>query len=627
MTKINEKKLNLSLEQGIAAHKEGKLKDAELRYMEVLHEQPTNPIANYNLGLIAISAKQTVSALSYFESAVKANPKIEKHWYSYISTLVEAKQFDNAKVAIEDAKKHGVGEEKINNLEAKFARSSANEIEANTPSEQQLSALLDLYQNARLREAEDLAVMITKKFPQHPWSWKVLGLIFYQTDRFGESLTATERYLRHEPNNAEGHSNLGATLRALGKFEDAIDSYGKAIELESDLVGAHYNLGITLRALGRLHESEESYKRAIALSPGDSEIYNNLGISLQEQGKLTAAEDSYRKAIELAPRNAALHYNLGSLLQKQGRLYKAEASYNQALSLKPDYTEVLNNLGNTLQELGRLDEAKASLIKATQLKPDYAEAYWNLIELSKSLDDAEYWVDRCLVADDTFVKAIIIKAALRYFRGDKGAFNKLIESKFQSHPFTRSCSWAFSLTNLPELHFNRWKFFDAVTKKSIISRPFYEFGVWRASSFNYLIKTYKKGFGFDTFTGLPEDWHSAKAGSYSSDGNIPKIRGGEFIEGEFEDTLPVFFSATRPTASIINFDADLYSSTICALNFSKKVMDKDTILIFDEFLMNENWEQDEFKALNEFCTTNRYRYEVIAISFFTKQVAIKLIGI
>ena len=56
-------------------------------------------------------------------------------------------------------------------------------------------------------------------------------------------------------------------------------------------------------------------------------------------------------------------------------------------------------------------------------------------------------------------------------------------------------------------------------------------------------------------------------------------------------------------------------------------MDKDTILIFDEFLMNENWEQDEFKALNEFCTTNRYRYEVIAISFFTKQVAIKLIGI
>ena len=104
---------------------------------------------------------------------------------------------------------------------------------------------------------------------------------------------------------------------------------------------------------------------------------------------------------------------------------------------------------------------------------------------------------------------------------------------------------------------------------------------------------------------MPEDWllgsDIEKKGTYSSGGNVPKIKGGEFIVGKFEDTLPVFFSESRPIASVINFDADLYSSTICALNFSKQVMDCDTILIFDEFIMNEGWEQDEFKALNEFC--------------------------
>ena len=56
-------------------------------------------------------------------------------------------------------------------------------------------------------------------------------------------------------------------------------------------------------------------------------------------------------------------------------------------------------------------------------------------------------------------------------------------------------------------------------------------------------------------------------------------------------------------------------------------MDKDTILVFDEFLMNESWEEDEFKALNEFCSNNAYTYEVLAVSFFTKQVAVKLVGI
>ena len=108
---------------------------------------------------------------------------------------------------------------------------------------------------------------------------------------------------------------------------------------------------------------------------------------------------------------------------------------------------------------------------------------------------------------------------------------------------------------------------------------------------------------------------------------MPKIKGGEFIVGKFEDTLPVFFSESRPIASLINFDSDLYSSTICALNYSKSVMDKDTILVFDEFIINESWEKDEFRALNEFCSDNGYSYDVIAISFFTKQVAVKLIGI
>ena len=143
----------------------------------------------------------------------------------------------------------------------------------------------------------------------------------------------------------------------------------------------------------------------------------------------------------------------------------------------------------------------------------------------------------------------------------------------------------------------------------------------------HLWKKTKKVYGFDTFEDLPEDWHDKKTGTYSSDGNVPKIKGGKFIVGKFEDTLPGFFAEDRPKASIINFDADLYSSTICALNFAKPVMDEHTILIFDEFIMNNKWEQDEYKALEEFCSNNDYTYEVLAISFFTKQVAVKIVGI
>ena len=181
------------------------------------------------------------------------------------------------------------------------------------------------------------------------------------------------------------------------------------------------------------------------------------------------------------------------------------------------------------------------------------------------------------------------------------------------------------------MYFNKWSFFDAVIELSIKSRPFYEFGVWRGSSFKYLIQTYKKGVGFDTFSGLPEQWKIGerveRQGSYSSDGAIPDIPGGEFIAGTFESSLPKFFSEIRPTASLINFDADLYSSTLCALTYSRPIIDQHTVLVFDEFIMNESWEEDEYKALNEFCEVNQCSYETLAISFFTKQVAVKLIGI
>ena len=306
-------------------------------------------------------------------------------------------------------------------------------------------------------------------------------------------------------------------------------------------------------------------------------------------------------------------------------------SFKNAIALNDACAAAHGNLGNTLHELGRTEEAEASLMQAVALNPRSPVAFFNLYGLQKNIQSAEYWIDKCLRSDKNYAKAIMIKAALRFYQGDRAYFDELMKSDLKQHPYARSFSWVFKLPSLPELKFDRWKFFDAVIEKSVTSRPFYEFGVWRAASFRYLVEVFKKGYGFDTFSGLPQDWnvgsHTEGKGKYTNDGQVPVIEGGHFTVGEFKDTLPVFFAESRPKAALINFDADLYSSTICALNCSKSIIDKDTVLVFDEFLMNESWEQDEFKALEEFCATNQLTYEVIALSFFTKQVAVKLVGI
>ena len=482
----------------------------------------------------------------------------------------------------------------------------------------------------RLEQAEESYRQAIALKPHSAEVHSNLGVILKELGRIEEAEVSYRRAIELKPDYVEAHINLGVTLFELDRLEDAEARFRETIALKPDFFEAHSNLGNTLKDLGRLEEAEASHKQALALNPENAEVHRNLGVTLKELGRLEDAESSYRQALALNSDFAEAHNNLGVTLQDLGRLEESEASFTQAIALKPDFAEAWNNLGNTLQSLGRLEDAEASYRQAIALKPDYANVFWNLSGVAKTVVDAEHWVGKCLKADANHVKAKLTKTALRFYQGDRADFDNLMQSKFKDHSYMRSFSWVFSLPNLPKLYFNRWSFYDAIAEQSVRSRPFYEFGVWRASSFKYLIKLFKKGYGFDTFTGLPEDWDSGisfEKGSYSSDGNVPNIKGGEFIVGKFEDTLPIFFAKNHPLASVINFDADLYSSTICALNFSKSVMDKDTVLIFDELIMNESWEQDEFKALNEFCSTNHYTFEVLAISFFSKQVAVKLIGI
>ena len=176
----------------------------------------------------------------------------------------------------------------------------------------------------------------------------------------------------------------------------------------------------------------------------------------------------------------------------------------------------------------------------------------------------------------------------------------------------------------PLIFYSKWKLYDYLFTITDHKKPFYEYGVSFGYSFEYLLNNYIYGYGFDTFYGLPEKWYHEEIGTYTTNGVIPELENCEFIKGNFTDTLPIFFKTNRETASLINCDADLYSSTFTALNYSKDIIDEKTVIVFDQLITNDSWEKDEYKALLDFCTENNYTYTVIAVSFFSKQVAVKI---
>ena len=111
-----------ALQQGIAAHKDGKLEEAERLYRAILQSHPAHPDANHNLGVLAVSVNKAEEALPLFKTALEANPKIEQFWLSYADALIKEQQYEAASQVIAEGQKQGFPGENLNALGTQLAQ-------------------------------------------------------------------------------------------------------------------------------------------------------------------------------------------------------------------------------------------------------------------------------------------------------------------------------------------------------------------------------------------------------------------------------------------------------------------------------------------------------------------------
>jgi O-methyltransferase len=97
--------------------------------------------------------------------------------------------------------------------------------------------------------------------------------------------------------------------------------------------------------------------------------------------------------------------------------------------------------------------------------------------------------------------------------------------------------------------------------------------------------------GFDSFIGLPQNWGSNPAGTFSIGGELPTMGDTRIslVKGWFQNSTRDFFPALKydtrkPT--LVHFDADLYSSTLFLLTGLWWHL-QEYYFIFDEFIGEE----------------------------------------
>ncbi len=460
----------------------------------------------------------------------------------------------------------------------------------------------------------------------------------YELHQAGQLVRASVLYLKalkQKPEDVRLLYLMGVLQQQQSSHERAINFLRRASKIDSTNPLFFLHTGISLSRLNRLSEAVQEYEKAITLDSGYFEAYINLGNAFLNMGKHDAALNSYHAALSLRDDVASLYYNLGVACQAAMRPMDAVGHYRKAIQLQPDYAVAHSNLSVALSEIGELESAISVNHRAIELDPTLAEAHFNAHchhLASNSLGQAIESLKKANQLSSKNDKFRIFLGVLYDYSGQSALATQFLSFKKPTKEIAADLdAWRYlkRCEPLPVMLGNSLDVFKFAIQQARADGLVMEFGVYQGTSIRQLAGLVTSTVhGFDSFEGIPEQWNDEKAGSYSTDGFLPNVPDNVVLHrGWFEQTVPAFFEGCSEPVRLLNIDCDLYSSTKTVLDACARQILEGSVLVFDEFIGNFSWRQDEFKAFEEAVAKYGWKFEVICFCFVTKQVAIRIVGV
>lgn len=256
----------------------------------------------------------------------------------------------------------------------------------------------------------------------------------YDAGRWDEAETELRRALSLNPYQSEWHFNLGLTLEAAGRHDEAAGCFtesfeladgdattalavasnliragkaeqslpwiDKAAEAEPESVEPHVHRLDAYTALGRHDEAEEAFYLAQQIAADHAELYAAMAESLMERRLFDKAVWCLREAARLDPELPRVEARLAEAFAATGRLERARQLLLRELRRDPGDTETLLDLGVLLVDMNRLTEADEKFRRVLELEPDHADAHFHLAELAERRGD----VSNALVLYDVVLR-------------------------------------------------------------------------------------------------------------------------------------------------------------------------------------------------------------------------------
>ena len=239
--------------------------------------------------------------------------------------------------------------------------------------------LLDLQRNA---EARAMLADLTRRQPEQPEAWLLLGTLQVQDSALSEATRSLENYMRLARQSSEERVTRGLTQAYLlmAQIAEKQKDYPAAnacidrIENADDILAAQMRRASLLARQGQLDKARALLRSQPERRPDDARLKLAAEAQLLRDVKAwPQAFEVYSEAVAKYPDNGDLLYDQATVAEKMGKLDVMERLLRQLIALKPDYHHAYNALGYSLADRGqRLPEAKQLIEKAVELAPDDA---------------------------------------------------------------------------------------------------------------------------------------------------------------------------------------------------------------------------------------------------------------
>jgi predicted O-linked N-acetylglucosamine transferase (SPINDLY family) len=300
------------LEDGLAAHRAGKLNEAEAIYRRILGSNRRDFDALHMLGIVHAQRSQFEEASQQFRAALAVDGSFPPLLHNYGNALSQLGRYKEA---------------------------------------------IDSYDKAIALAPTYAPVHTDRGNAQDK-----LGLL-------QDALASFDKALALQPNDAEPHYNKAITLAKLGRKTDALASYDRTLALNPNHPEALANRGELLAGLGRFDEALASLDRAVSRNPNLAPAWLARAQILAALNRLPEALASSDKASALEPKLTEPWLVRASVLSATKRYDEALASLDRALAIDPNLARAWVGRGNVHLELKRHDEAVSAYDRALSLDP------------------------------------------------------------------------------------------------------------------------------------------------------------------------------------------------------------------------------------------------------------------